>query len=694
MNRASPILASLLLLTACADAPAAPEPTPSATELVADAASPAMYRGGPQRTGVFIGPGLEGQPAEAWRFAAGSPILSQPAVAAGVAYFGSDDGVLYAVDLRTGAERWRHDTGASLTSSPAIADDILVTVTTAGRLVAVDAQTGAELWHSDENFAAESMPAIVGQTVYTGTNGGTVLAMELLTGEQRWSYDAGAAVTRSVAVSDSTLYFGADDATFHAIDAETGSGRWTYQSVGGRIGTPAARRDWVYFVILDEPHSQLTALDPATGEERWRFAPENAASLRPVVLGPDSIYVADSGGTIYALDPASGAVRWSMEQDSEIGAAPALVDGHLYVGSRDRVFAVDVATGREVWSFAVDGNVEYGPVVADGLVLAGTQAGSLYAIGSADTVAGGGSAVAEPSQTPAGEPVAELIGEIDVPDDVRRTAGPVVDEHGTLYVADLTQGRVLSFDADGSLVGTFGEPGSGPGQLDFLRDDTDPYSAWGDLALAPDGTLWVANPDNFRVDHFTTDGTFIDSIGSFGSGDGQFLDPISVSVSPDGAIFVVDDERDVIQRFGPDGTFELAFGGHGSAPGELNFTGSMTLDAEGNVWIADWGNNRVQAFDPDGVLLANFGQGGSGPGQLMNPADLAIDAAGRIYVADFGNLRIQAFEPDGTPLGEVNLPGVEPAAIPASVGIANGELYVTPFGSRNILVYRLLLPQS
>jgi sugar lactone lactonase YvrE len=75
----------------------------------------------------------------------------------------------------------------------------------------------------------------------------------------------------------------------------------------------------------------------------------------------------------------------------------------------------------------------------------------------------------------------------------------------------------------------------------------------------------------------------------------------------------------------------------------------------------------------------------------MNPADLAIDTAGRIYVADFGNLRIQVFEPDGTFLGQVKLPGVEEAAVPASVGIANGELYVTPFGSPNILVYRLLL---
>ncbi|CAN5623783.1 hypothetical protein BH24ACT5_BH24ACT5_29370 [soil metagenome] len=686
MHRIPPLLlASALLLAGCGQAPMASPPASASPDDAVAIAGSAMYRGGSDRTGVFIGPAPEGEPSEAWRIEIGAAIRSQPAVVDGVVYVTADDGALYAIELATGDEIWRHEAGESMSSSPAVAESLVVAVTTGGRVLAVDTAKGDERWAVEADAAPESMPAIVDGTMFVGTDAGTVIALELASGEERWTYDAGAAVLRSVAVAGGSVYFGAQDGTIHAVDATTGERRWSQSSVRGALGTPAVGGDTVYAVILNAPHSQVMALATDDGAERWRFEPDAALGIRPVVLADQTVYVTDRGGTIYALDPDSGSVRWSYTQDSEISASPAYVDDHLYVASFDRIFALDVATQTEAWSYPIDASADYGPAVVDGLVLAGTFAGSLYALGSGDGVARV-SATPSPMATPEPKQIAEFVRGIPSEPRTCDTMVPAGAYDGTTYVLAVA-GRVLVYDASGALTSEFGEPGSGPGQLDFIRDDNDPGNSIGDVDIAPDGTLWIANPDNFRVAQFTPDGEHLRSIGSFGSGDGQFLDPIGVTISADGKIYVTDDERDVIQRFSEDGTFELVFAGHGSGPGLLRYTGFGAFDPDGTLWVADFGNERIQAFGADGAYLSHFGTLGTGLGQVRQPNDVAVDAAGRIYVLEMGNQRIQVFESDGTSIGQLPVP--DPTG---NLTIADGELYVTVHGDPAVHVYRLLLP--
>jgi len=689
MPRSALALAIVLGLAACAPKQVPLDASPSVEERVATAS---MYRGGPERAGVFPGPGPEGAVVEHWRFDTGSTIRSQPAVVDDIVYLTTGGGEILALDAATGTERWRHDAGdGGLMSSPAVAEGLVVATTIGGRILAVDAASGAEVWRRDEDAAPESMPAVSQGVVYVGTDAGTLLAVDLRTGEDVWTFAADAPVTRSPAIGSGRVFVGSERGRLHAIDVATGRSAWTHDTAGGLIGTPTIGHGLVYIVNLNEPRSQVIALEVDTGEEAWRFAPDDALGLRPVVLGPDTLYAADRGGSFYALDPLSGASRWSWSQQSEIGAAPALVDDRLYVVTRDRAFALDITSRQEAWSVALESNAEYGPVVADGVVYAGTDGGIVHAIGSvADAPVG--SHAAAPSAGAGLPEIGALEREIAVPDDVEFVVGLGAGADGELYLPDLLNGRILVSDGGAAFIEGFGEPGSRPGQLDFIRDDNDPFNSIGAAAVAPDGTVWVANPDNFRVEHFGSDGAYLGSIGAFGPGDGQFLDPIGLAIDSAGTIFVVDDERDVIQRFAPDGTFELAFGGHGSDPGLLNFSGMITIDASDTVWVADFGNHRIQAFSRDGTFMSTFGSRGAGSGMLNAPNDVAVDAYGRIWVADTDNLRIQAFEPDGTPIGQIALPGLGIAAAPSSVAIHGDELYVTRFTNPDVLVYRIPPP--
>ncbi|HPL05588.1 MAG TPA: PQQ-binding-like beta-propeller repeat protein, partial [Bacteroidales bacterium] len=58
-------------------------------------------------------------------------------IADGVVYFGSFDGNLYAVDIKTGQEKWKFKTKYWVLSSPAIADGVVYFGSFDGNLYAV-----------------------------------------------------------------------------------------------------------------------------------------------------------------------------------------------------------------------------------------------------------------------------------------------------------------------------------------------------------------------------------------------------------------------------------------------------------------------------------------------------------------------------------------------------------------------------
>ena len=65
-----------------------------------------------------------------------------------------------------------------------------------------------------------------------------------------------------------------------------------------------------------------------------------------------------------------------------------------------------------------------------------------------------------------------------------------------------------------------GRAGAGPGEFDLSRPDDNPGN--GDIAVAKDGTVYVADGTNHRIQAFKPDGTFIRQFGSFGTGPGEF----------------------------------------------------------------------------------------------------------------------------------------------------------------------------
>jgi DNA-binding beta-propeller fold protein YncE len=294
------------------------------------------------------------------------------------------------------------------------------------------------------------------------------------------------------------------------------------------------------------------------------------------------------------------------------------------------------------------------------------------------------------SPVPTGD-VAEFVWQVTGGDEPLINPGGVkIAPDGTVWVVDSRRNRFQIFDANGAFLGTWGTTGDGDGEFNFVRANGD---ALGGIAFAADGSIYVADTGNRRVEKFDRNRAFVTAWGGYGTGDEQFVDPFSIAVDASGNVYVVDDRRDDVQKFTANGSYLATFGAHGYGDGQLNFTGGVAVDGDGNVLVADFGNNRVVRFAPDGSFLDAFGEAGSGDGQFNHPADLALDAAGRIYVADADNQRIQVFAPDGAFLASWGEPGNAPGQFTVPIGVAldgDGNIYVSELFGNRVQKFRLL----
>lgn len=181
-----------------------------------------------------------------------------------------------------------------------------------------------------------------------------------------------------------------------------------------------------------------------------------------------------------------------------------------------------------------------------------------------------------------------------------------------------------------------------------------------DVAVAPDGSVYVSEGDfgsqTHRIQHFDANGAYLGGWGSYDATDantqhvaapGTFNEPWGIGIGPDGSVYVADTWNERIQKFTADGVFIKEWGAN--VPDDvLGFYGprDVAVDANGRVYVTDTGNKRVLVYDTDGNYITQFGSAGIEAGQLDEPVGIAVDANGNIYVADTWNERVQVFVAD------------------------------------------------
>ncbi len=231
------------------------------------------------------------------------------------------------------------------------------------------------------------------------------------------------------------------------------------------------------------------------------------------------------------------------------------------------------------------------------------------------------------------------------PDTLFLPSAVALDGTGALYIATSTTVQRLNPDGTTMVVAggggkSFDYEGTGDGGDGGPATEVQ-LGGVEDLAIGPDGTLYLAESYFNRIRRVTPDGT-ISTIAGGGVGGSVLDSPSNVAVDPAGNVYFVHMGFRGVRKIAPDGTIsvvlgqreEPGFSGDGGPAAEAGFesAGGIAADADGNLYVADVGNQVIRKVDPQGVIDT------VGP-SVFSVSDVTVGPNADLYVTADGQIK-------------------------------------------------------
>lgn len=220
-----------------------------------------------------------------------------------------------------------------------------------------------------------------GLALFGGAGAGCASTSRKRAGEPRWSYPG---VGFTPAAVDGVVYGTGPDLS--AVDAATGKQRWSFRPPHVLAFTPGVAHGRVH--VVGSNGQTIYTLNAQDGTRMWTYhAKERFGDgfISSPALGDATVYAPTADGVLHAVDAGTGAARWKTRVGNDGGddgklSAPLVVDNVIYVGRNspvaarhldDRLYALDAATGSVRWSYPVRGAGRGRPAAArDGVYVA------------------------------------------------------------------------------------------------------------------------------------------------------------------------------------------------------------------------------------------------------------------------------------------------------------------------------------
>jgi sugar lactone lactonase YvrE len=240
--------------------------------------------------------------------------------------------------------------------------------------------------------------------------------------------------------------------------------------------------------------------------------------------------------------------------------------------------------------------------------------------------------------------------------------GLAADAAGNVFVADAENDAIRKVTAGGSVSTVAG--GLAVGDVDGVGEDAQFHYPEA-VAVAGDGTLYVADYSNHRIRKITPSGVVTTLAGSsqgFSDGVGaraKFSYPAGICVDAAGNVYVSDHQNHSIRKVSPSGSVTTLAGAtpgfnDGTGPAaQFNAPVGIAVDVAGQVYVADAGNHRIRKVSPAGAVttlagsVAGFLDGSGADTRLHSPRGVCLGPDGTLFIADTNNHRIRALSPAG-----------------------------------------------
>ena len=342
-----------------------------------------IWRGDLAQSGRSPSP-LPGSLVPKWRARTGDAIVAGAVVDATQVYVGSKDGVVRALDRRTGRVRWSVATEAPVEAPGLRVGGLLVIGSRDHRLRALGAADGRAVWSVDLGAeivgGAAWVPADgAPESVLVGDYAGTLHRVDLATGRSVWRYETGNYIYGSPAIIDGHAIFGGCDGFVHAVRVRDGVavGR---AEVGAYVGASVAVAGSTAFT--GHFGNRVVGIDWRQGRVRWSHFDRSFPYLSSPALTDDVVILGGRDHVVRAFSRDKGEAWWMFPVAEKVDASPVVAGGRAIVGASDgRLYVLDLEDGHAVQTLDLGSGVVAGAAVASGWVWVGTEDGVLHAFG-------------------------------------------------------------------------------------------------------------------------------------------------------------------------------------------------------------------------------------------------------------------------------------------------------------------------
>lgn len=322
-------------------------------------AAPAYYQGnfffGTTASQVYD---VSSTGALAWSQTLAGPVESTPAIANGLLYVGADSGVLYALNLTTGAVQWSHDVGGSLIASPvASSNDVVYAASTTGALDALNGTTGRLLWAFSDSYPITASPILDEGRLFIEDQSGSVYAFSQAATFPVTFVESGlaAGTSWSVSLNGTEQSTKGPSLTFYEPN---GSFQYSVSTATGYLATPSSGSLVVYGSAVAQPVvfsieiSRVTVrvVDSSGNDIVGSSVELNGTTLQTNSSGQVAFLVADGEYEVTAMDVGFVSANQTITVSSNTSLTLTLARPYRFLGvipSQDIAIAL-TSTGYQV----------------------------------------------------------------------------------------------------------------------------------------------------------------------------------------------------------------------------------------------------------------------------------------------------------------------------------------------------------
>ena len=245
-----------------------------------------------------------------------NPFIKPEPLVAGLAYdpthdiilAPSEDGFLYAYTAKNGNQFWDpFRTGAAIWSTPAVQDGVAYFGSLDHNLYAVNLDDGEEVWHQETDGVIAGKPLVFDGKVIAGSFDKTIYAYSADDGTLQWTIEGDNWFWAGAITDGNTIFAANMDGNIYAID-RNGNLLWKHNVGSAIVSTPVLVPNGLVVAAKD---GNLLLLDTRAGDlglQRVLFNQKigDAEITAPLFAVGDSVYVGSQDKTVRRIEFSSG----------------------------------------------------------------------------------------------------------------------------------------------------------------------------------------------------------------------------------------------------------------------------------------------------------------------------------------------------------------------------------------------------